>query len=168
MKTFTLFAAAAVALVPVAASAIALPAGTYVKKAGASDLFEITEAKIMMDSSNPQIVDFANKMVADHMKSTDEVMAAAKADGLNPLPPMLTPKQTAMVNELKRTTGKHRDTEYEKQQIAAHKETLAFQKEYAMSGDKPNLKAAAGMIVPVVQMHLTMAEQMAPAGVKAQ
>ena len=166
MKTVTLLATAAFALTAVAASAIPLPAKTYVMKAGASDLFEIEASKLETGSSNPQIADFAQKMITDHTKSTADVMAAAQADGVTAPPPMLTPKQKSMIDELKRTSGKNRDTVYEKQQIQAHLMTLAFQKEYAMSGDKPNLKAAAGNIVPVVQSHLDMIKSMSPDGVK--
>lgn len=167
MKTLTLIAAAAFAVTSVAAAAIPLPAGTYVKKAGASDMFEIESSKLMLDSRNPKIVDFANKMIADHTKSTDEVVAAAKADGMTPGSPTLTPKQTSMLNELKRTSGKNRDTVYEQQQLAGHKMAAAFTKEYAMSGDKPHLKSAAGAILPVIEGHLSMMASIAPAGVKA-
>ncbi len=166
MKTVTLLATAAFALTAVAASAIPLPAKTYVMKAGASDMFEIEASKLETGSSNPQLADFAQKMITDHTKSTADVMAAAQADGVTAPPPMLTPKQKSMIDELKRTSGKNRDTVYEKQQIQAHMMTLAFQKEYAMSGDKPNLKAAAGNIVPVVQSHLDMIKGMSPDGVK--
>lgn len=167
MKTINLLATAAFALTSVAASAIALPAKTYVMKAGASDMFEIEASKLETGSTNPQIASFAQQMITDHTQSTSDVMAAAQADGITAPPPMLTPQQKSMINELKRTSGKQRDTVYEKQQIQAHTMTLAFQKEYAMSGDKPNLKMAAGKIVPVVESHLDMIKSMSPAGVKA-
>ena len=168
MKTFTLLAAAAFALTPVVASAIALPAKTYVMKAGASDMFEIESSKLVTDSSDPKVASFANMMITDHTKSTADVMAAAQADGVMAPPPMLTPKQKAMIDSLKATTGTKRDLLYKKDQIAAHKETLMFQKEYAMSGDKPNLKSTAGTIVPVVESHLAMVKDMTPAGAKMQ
>lgn len=168
MKTFTLLAAAAFALTPVVASAIAVPAKTYVMKAGASDMFEIESSKLVTDSADPKVAQFANMMITDHTKSTSDVMAAAQADGVMAPPPMLTPKQKAMINSLKRTNGAKRDLLYKKDQIAAHQETLMFQKEYAMSGDKPNLKMAAGNIVPVVQSHLAMVKDMTPAGAKMQ
>ena len=168
MKTYAMLAAAAFALTPVVASAIAVPAKTYVMKAGASDMFEIESSKLVTDSSDPKVAQFANMMITDHTKSTSDVMAAAQADGVTAPPPMMTPKQKAMIDSLKRTTGMKRDLLYKKDQIAAHQETLAFQKEYAMSGDKPNLKMAAGNIVPVVQNHLSMVKDMTPAGAKMQ
>lgn len=168
MKTVTLLATAAFALTAVAAAAIPLPAKTYVMKAGASDMFEIESSKLVQNSSDPKVASFASMMMTDHMKSTDDVKAAAMADGLTPAPPMMTPKQKAMIDSLKATTGTKRDLLYKKDQIVAHQETLMFQKEYAMSGDKPNLKAAAGTIVPVVESHLAMVKEMTPAGAKAQ
>ncbi len=164
MKTLSLFAAAV--LIPAAASAIALPAKTYVMKAGASDMFEMESSKLVQNSSDPKVASFANMMLTDHTKSTQDVMTAAKADGVDAPPPVMTPKQKSMIDSLKRTTGTKRDLLYKKDQVMAHAETLAFQKEYAMSGDKPNLKAAAGQIVPVVQNHLDMAKSMTPAAAR--
>jgi len=80
----------------------------------------------------------------------------------------MTPKQKSMIDSLKRTSGSARDTLYIKDQIAAHRSTLMFQKQYAMTGDKPHLKDTAGMIVPVVEKHLDAVKAMAPAGVKMQ
>ncbi len=168
MKTLTLFAAAAVALVPAVASAIPLPAATYVRKAGASDLFEMELSKLVQDSKDPQVQQFAQQMITDHTKSTDDVVTAAKADGLNPAPPVLTPKQKGMIDGLKHATGAKRDLLYKKDQVMAHQETLAFQQEYARSGDKPNLKAAAAQIVPVVEHHLDMVKGMTPAAARNQ
>ncbi len=168
MKRINLLTAAAAMLVPAAAMAIPLPAPTYVKKAGAADMFEIESSKLVQNSGDSQVAQFAQMMITDHTKSTADVTAAAQADGLTPGQPMLTPKQKQMLDSLKATNGSKRDLLYKKDQIAAHMDTLAFQKEYAMSGDKPNLKAAAGNIVPVVQTHLDAVKAMTPAGAKAQ
>ena len=166
MKMLTLLAATAMALAPAAALALAPPAKTYVMKAGASDMFETESSKLVMDSANPEVVSYANMMIADHGKSTSDVMAAASADGLPPMTPVMMPKQKAMIDSLKRTSGKARDRLYVKDQIAGHKETLAFQKQYAMMGDKPRLKDTAGTIVPVVQNHLAEAQSMASSMMK--
>lgn len=168
MKPLTLLAAAAAVLVPVAASAIPLPAKTYVMKAGASDLFETESSKLVVDSKDIAVASFATMMISDHAKSTDDVKAAAMADGMTPGAPMLTPKQKAMINSLKSATGSKRDLLYKKDQIAAHTETLAFQREYARAGDKTHLKMTAGTIVPVVEHHLEMAKGMTPMAARLQ
>jgi len=158
MKFAIIFAAAV--LTPVVATAMPMSAKTYVGKAGAADLFETESSKLVQDSKDPKITAYAQMMIGDHAKSTTDVVAAAKADGLTPGEPMLAPNQKAMLTSLKAATGKRRDALYKKDQVAAHKATLAFQKEYAASGTKPNLKATAGKIVPVVEQHLSMANDM--------
>jgi len=168
MKIFSLLAATAFVLTSVAASAIPLPAKTYVMKAGASDMFETESSKLVQNSADQKVASYANMMISDHAKSTDEVKNAAMADGMTPSAPTMTPKQKAMIDSLKRTSGAKRDLLYKKDQVVAHQETLAFQKEYAMSGDKPNLKMAAGKIVPVVQSHLDMAKGMTPMAARMQ
>jgi len=166
MKISTLLAAAAVAFAPVAASAASLSAKTYVMKAGASDMFETASSKTVSDSANPAVASFAQMMIADHGKSTSDVTSAASADGLPAMAPKMTSKQMAMVASLKKASGPARDAMYKKQQVAAHSETLVFQKQYAASGDKPHLKDTAGMIVPVVEKHLDMAKGMSVGGMK--
>ena len=168
MKTLTLLTAATLVLAPVAASAIPLPAKTYVMKAGASDMFETESSKLMTGSSDTAVAAFATMMISDHSKSTADVTAAAQSDGLTPGAPMMTPKQKTMIDSLKRTSGSQRDMLYKKQQLVAHREALMLHKQYAASGDKPALKSAAGQIVPVVEHHLTMVKDMTPGHVKAQ
>ncbi len=160
MKSFILLAAAAAVMTPVAAGAASMSPATYVMKAGASDMFEMESSKLMSDSTNPKITSFAQMMISDHTKSTADVTAAAQADKLPPVTPALTPKQQAMIDALKAKSGKARDALYAKDQVAAHTATLAFQKQYAASGTKPHLKAAAGTIVPVVAQHLTLAKSL--------
>lgn len=132
----------------------ALPPGDFVKKAGASDLFEVTSAKLETSSKNPKVRAFAMMMVKDHTKSTAEVQGAAMKSGLHPLPPVLEPKQEADVAALNAVSGTARDTLYVSQQKAAHQEALALHKENAAGSSAPALKAASAKIVPVVEHHI--------------
>jgi putative membrane protein len=132
----------------------AMPPGDFVKKAGASDLFEVTSAKLETSSSNPKIRAFAQMMIKDHTASTAQVKAAAIKSGLKPKPPMLDPKQTADIAALKRVSGTARDTLYIAQQKAAHQEALALHKDNAEGSAAPALKAASAKIVPVVEHHI--------------
>ncbi len=135
----------------------AMPASEYVKTAGASDLFEITEAKVALTRThNPRIRKIATMMVRDHTKSTAMVKAAArKVMGHNPPPPMLMPDQRKMVADLRGAHGPDFDRTYLDQQLASHQQALEVQQGYASNGDAPPLKHAAEEIVPVVQHHIT-------------
>ena len=151
MKTLTL----ALAGMMLAGTAhAALPPADFVKKAGASDLFEVTAGKLESSSKNPKVRAFAAMMVRDHTKSTSEVKAAAIKSGLKPTPPALEPKQAADIAALKQASGAARDTLYIAQQKAAHQEALALHKDNAANGSAPALKAASAKIVPVVEHHI--------------
>jgi len=159
-KTLAATALVAGFALPAAAQMATPTPKTFVTKAGASDKFEISEAKLMTTSKNPDIVSFATQMKTDHMKSTDMVKAAAKADGMTPAPPMLTAKQHHDLAALTAKHGKARDMLYVTQQKAAHADALALMQTYSTSGTAPHLKDAAGQIVPVVQSHVDMLDKM--------
>lgn len=136
------------------------PAADFVKQAGASDIYELQSSKLVMASKNPGVKSFAQEMVKDHTQSTQQVKAAARADGLTPRPPMLMAEQKANIQALTAAKGAQRDTLYIQQQKAAHQQALALHQGYASDGDKPALKAAAGKIAPIVQHHMEMLNQM--------
>lgn len=152
----------AIVLVATASQAAMAPtARQFVMKAGASDKFEISEAQLMLGSTNPDIQSFAQQMITDHTKSTDMVKTAAMADGLTPAPPMLTAKQKADLAKLTAAKGMNRDKLYIRQQKPAHAEALALMRGYSSSGKATHLKDTAGQIEPVVQAHIDMLDKMA-------
>lgn len=128
---------------------------TYLAKAGAGDLYETQSSKlVLMTTKDAKVRAFATKMVADHAASTAKVKAAAMASNIKVSPPQLDAAQKAMIAQLNAATGAARDALYLQQQHKAHEMALALHEDYAMSGDKPALKAAAGEIVPVVKQHI--------------
>ena len=161
MRT-VLFSAAALLIAGTANAAPTTKAGDFVKMAGASDLFEKTSSQLVLkDAKNPKVREFADMMIKDHTKSTADVVAAAKADGLKPGAPKLMPAQAKMISELKAAKSADREKLYLKQQVTAHQQALDLHSTFAKDGDKPNLKSAAGKIVPVVESHLTEVKAMA-------
>ncbi|WP_419825727.1 DUF4142 domain-containing protein [Sphingomonas sp.] len=157
-------AAIALATAALAAPALAQSAApdtqTYLMKAGASDKFEITEAKLMKASKNPQIKQFATQMITDHTKSTMMVKKAAMADHKTVKPAMLDADQKQQVAQLTAAKGTERDSLYIQQQKPAHQQALDLQQSYASGGADQHLKDNAGQIVPVVQSHIDMLNQM--------
>lgn len=143
-----------------AAQAPSVSPSQFVAKAGASDMFEIESAKLETASANPALAQFANQMITDHTKSTQMVKQAAMADKLAPKPPVLDSKQTQDLAMLRAVDGAARDTLYVAQQKMAHAQALNLMQSYASAGTATNLKAAAGQIVPVVQMHKDMIDKM--------
>lgn len=155
-----MFGAAAAAFMMAVPAVAQMTPGTptqYVQEAGASDKFEIDEAKLMLQSTqNPQIRQFAEKMIHDHTQSTDMVKNAAMKAGMHPAAPQLTTAQQTQYRALKLATGTTRDKLYIDQQLPAHQQALALQRYYASNGSSAPLKQAAAKIVPVVQNHIDM------------
>ena len=153
-----LAAVAATLAVAAALPALAQPAPDYVRMAGASDKFEITEAQLAEQRShNPRVLHAARMMVRDHTKSTAMIKAAVRHGmGHNPPPPMLTSEQQSQLSELRGARGHDFDRLYVDQQVQSHQQALDLQQRYAQNGDAPELRRTAGEIVPVVQQHLDM------------
>jgi putative membrane protein len=153
-------AAASSTASPVAA---APSASDFVAKAAASDMYEIQAAKIAEKrSKNADIVNFAKTMVTDHTKSTAMVKKAIADSGRTELKPPadLPADKKAMIDALNSASAAEFDKTYLDQQTMAHQDALALMTAESQSGDVPQLKDAAGMILPVVQMHVDMLAKM--------
>jgi len=152
---------------PVAPAAVVDPnnplfAPGYMAMAGSSDQFEIQSAQLAMQMSQNQAVrNFASMLVADHTRSTQMVVAAAQSAGITPPPPALLPQHQALLDQLRASgSGPAFDQSFKAIQIQAHQQALQLHQNYAASGDVPALRAVAGQIVPVVQMHLNQAQML--------
>lgn len=152
---------AGLALLGTAATAETVSPSEFVAKAGASDMFEIDSARLMVTSHNPGIKAFATRMITDHAKSTKMVTAAARADHLALKRPSLTIGQRADLTALKAVpAGKTKDDLYVKQQKAAHEDALALMQGYSTDGSAMHLKMTAAKIAPVVEKHQAMISTM--------
>jgi putative membrane protein len=141
---------------PAAAAVSAPAAADFVAMAAASDMYEIQAAKIAEKrSKRADIKAFAKMMVADHTQSTAMIKKAVADSGKDIKPPAELPDDKKMlIDALNKAASADFDRTYVSQQVMAHQDALMLMTAYSMSGDTPQLKDAAGMIVPVVQMHL--------------
>lgn len=134
---------------------------TYVMKAGASDMYEIESSRLAAQrAERPEVREMAQRLIADHTRSTEMVMAAARADGVIAPPPRLKPRQRSMIRQLERARGRMFDRMYLSQQIPAHREALTLHRNYARMGRGDDLRRAASGIVPVVEGHLAHARRL--------
>jgi putative membrane protein len=137
-------------------------APVFVEKAAASDMFEIQAAKLAQQrSKNADIKAFADMMVKDHTKSTNDMKAAIQASGQNLTPPAVLPqdKQDAL-NDLQNASADEFDRKYMEGQVDAHQDALNLLQRYAQDGDVDALKTFAASVAPVVQQHLDRAKSL--------
>lgn len=133
----------------------------FVARAGSSDLYEIESSRIALTrAARPDVREMARMLVADHTRSSGQVMAAALADGLRPPPPRMEPRHRAMIRQLQRARGPGFDRLYLSQQVPAHREALALHRNYSRAGRGDDLRRAAAAIAPVVEGHLAHARRL--------
>jgi putative membrane protein len=137
----------------------------FLAHAGSANQYEIDAAQLALQASaNPGVRNLANVIVADHTAMGQQVAAAAASAGITPPPPSLLPAEQAMLDQLRASgSGASFDSTYLQQQITAHQQAIGMMQNYAASGDVPALRNVAAGAIPVMQKHLSMAQQLSAA-----
>ncbi len=127
----------------------------YVMKAGSSDLYEIRSSEIALRRTRrAEVRELAQMLLRDHRRTTAEVTAAARADGVPVRPPILEAAQRNMIRQLERTGPAMFDRVYLGQQFTAHNRALMLHRNYARRGDARALRRMASGAVPVIEGHI--------------
>jgi putative membrane protein len=132
---------------------------TFVMKAAQGGMTEVQLGQIASEkATDPDVKDFAAKMVTDHTKANDELKAIAASKNIT-LPDKLDSMHQAMVDKLNKLSGAAFDKAYVDAMVAGHKKTDALFSKEASSGTDPDIKAFAAKTDETVKMHLQMIEQ---------
>lgn len=131
----------------------------YVQNAAASDTFEIETSRLALDKAvTPSIKTYAQMMIDEHTKSTNELKPAAQAAGI-PVPAALPADKQAKVDALRGLSGAEFDRQYLADQRSGHQETLAKVNTYLAAAPAGPLKDHASKVTGVVQKHLNSLEK---------
>jgi putative membrane protein len=136
---------------------IAPTTNDFVQEAAISDMFEIESSKMASAKLAAPEKEFADKMVADHTKTTAELTAEAKADNI-PIPHAMDSSHQKMLNKLNSLNGDDFRKQYFSDQVSAHKDAVSLFKRYGNGGDNLKLKNWATTTLPALQHHLDMAQ----------
>lgn len=144
--------AALLSLAP--AEAADLSPEEFAAAAASADSFEVESSRLALSQSQNQAVrDFAQMMVDDHTTSSQELQAAATADGVT-VPPEMSEEHAAKLQELSSTSAAEFDQAYVAAQESGHEEALSLMQDYADSGEAAGLKAHAQKAAPIIESHL--------------
>ena len=163
---------------PAAARAAPVSALEFVRNATISDMYEIQSSQLAAQrSQNQQVKQFAQEMVQDHTKTTDELQqlvrqmppagaqpqtgagGAAVAPGATfQVPTQLDPEHQQMLIQLQNAQGAEFDRLYARQQVMAHQDAVDMFRNYSQDGDNPQLRDWAGKTLPDLQDHLQKAQ----------
>ncbi len=105
----------------------------YATMAAASDMYEIESSRLALEKAQSQdIKAFAQMLIADHQKSTNDLKSAAtQAEPAISLAPALDGEQQANVQALQAASGAAFDRLYAQQQVQAHQKALSLVQDYA-------------------------------------
>lgn len=139
--------------------------GVFVKKATISDMYEIAAGHMAeTKATSADVKTFANRMITDHTKSSDELKSILSKKGHTPAPPPFDPAHKAMLNKLRNASAQDFDALYVQEQIQAHQEAVMLFTSEQQSGTDSDIKNFAAKTLPVIQQHLSMAQQLPKGG----
>lgn len=133
----------------------------FMMQAAMSDMNEIQSAQAALQkSSSDSVKQYAQKMIDDHTRMSEEGKALAAQKGIT-LPTDVDPKMKMMMTKMQAMSGADFDKNYIK--TAGDKDHRKTEKDFQREiskGSDADIKAAAQKNLPTVQMHLQMAQSM--------
>jgi putative membrane protein len=126
-----------------------------------SNIAEIEAGKMAQSKSqNEQIKSFAQKMIDDHTKAQQDLQKVAQAKGVT-LPTTADAKHQAMAKKLAALSGNEFDRRYMMQGgLQDHRATHRLLQRMQSRARDADLKNLAAQTLPVVNEHLTTAQQL--------
>jgi putative membrane protein len=133
----------------------------FVKEVAISDMFEIESNKLGEQKGNAQEKTFAQQMVTDHTKTSTELKSMVTSGKVKAtLPTALDSSHQSKLDKLKGASGKDFSSDFDSDQVSAHKDAVSLFERYAKGGDNAELKDWAGKTLPTLQHHLQMAQDL--------
>lgn len=131
----------------------------FLKTAAIINMFEIEAAKSVQDKGSSEFTkEFSKEMLADHQASLEELKQIAANKGVT-IPSSLPKAQQHTINYLSNLSGANFDTAYRRSQVAGHEMASNFFKKEIDNGRDQDVKAYAVKTLPVITMHLRLANQ---------
>ncbi|HLO52179.1 MAG TPA: DUF4142 domain-containing protein [Kamptonema sp.] len=110
--------------------------------------------------SSNTVKQYGQRMVNEHTQANQELMQLAGQKGVTPSK-TLDSQHKAVMNRISNLSGASFDEAYMREMIDGHNQAIALFKAQSQQGQDPDLKAWATKLVPNLQAHLQMANQMA-------
>jgi putative membrane protein len=131
----------------------------FIEEAASANLMEIQLGQLAQTKgSNAAVKQFGKRMVTDHRKLEAQVASMVSRNGI-PLNAALNSQHQDQVNQLQNLSGQQFDQAYMSLMIQDHQADVAKFDEQSRSADSPQVRTLAGQSLPILQEHLTLAQQ---------
>ncbi len=133
----------------------------FLRDSGMDNNFEIQASQVAAQkASDPQVKDFAQKLVTDHTQLSNDLSSMASSQGMTLSSTSLEKKDRKELDHLNKLSGKDFDQRYMKDMVRDHKEDIKSFKAESQKGTDPQLQNWASDHISALQGHLQMAENM--------
>jgi len=132
----------------------------FLRHAASDGLAEVQLGQMAAErATSPEVQRFAQRMVADHTKANQELMALAQSKNISISKE--TDKQHQKTAEaIAKKQGANFDRAYMRQMVTAHEKAVQLFSTAAKEGYNTDIKAFASQTLPTLQEHLQMARQL--------
>lgn len=128
----------------------------FVQEAAKGGMMEVAKGKLAgQHASRDDVKQFAQRMVDDHTKASDELKSIAKGKNITLPPDQPSAQDQAMLDKMGKMDGAAFDRSYIADQVKDHEKTIALFEKEARSGKDAELKAFAEKTLPTLKDHLT-------------
>jgi len=130
----------------------------FVHEAAVGGMAEVSLGKVAAGkATNPDVKQFAQRMVDDHSKANDELKAYATQKGVT-LPADIDAAHKATEARLSKLSGAAFDKAYMADMVKDHDKDVAAFKKASTTASDADLKAWAAKTLPTLQEHQTQAK----------
>ncbi|HEY6929950.1 MAG TPA: DUF4142 domain-containing protein [Thermoanaerobaculia bacterium] len=131
----------------------------FLRRAAEGGIAEVALGNLAKDkASDPDVKQFAQKMVDDHSKANVELKKLANQKGVA-VPGETDSRTNKEMDKLSKLSGPEFDKAYMKLMVSDHQKDVAeFNTEYEHTSD-PDVKDFVGKTLPTLQEHLRMARE---------
>ncbi len=133
----------------------------FLKDALQGSMAEVQLGQLTLKKSdNQQVKEFAQRMIDDHTKMSEQMKPVAQQLGVEASKD-ISKKDKSVMSKLEAFSGTAYDQAYIKDMVKDHKQDLSEFQTEASSGQDPRVKDAATQGSQIIAQHLQMAQQMA-------
>ena len=131
----------------------------FLREAAGVNLMEIRLGQLAQSkASNAAVKQFGQRMVNDHTRLEQDLSSMVSGNGIA-LNPALTSAQNDNINRLQNLSGPQFDQAYMSMMIQGHQTDVAQFDNQSRNADSPQVRDFAARSLPVLQQHLTLAQQ---------
>jgi len=132
----------------------------FVKEVALSDMTEMAAAQLGRERGNAQQKTFADQMITDHTKTSEDLKTMAPAGAKTVIPSALDSSSQSKIDKLRDAKPEDFSSDFDSMQVSAHKDAVSLFERYAKGGEDPKLKDWAGKMLPTLRHHLEMAQNL--------